>query len=103
MHLYCNLDTKIDSTSAIVQVLHQYVILVDGEQKVLGNLEMFSVVVEVTILTVLVLAEHCLSMAGLALLSCLDVDVDILCTEKNVVITSEIRILICYSMNLFAL
>ena len=78
--MYCNLDTKIDSTSAIVQVLHQYVILVDGEQKVLGNLEMFSVVVEVTILTVLVLAEHCLSMAGLALLSCLDVDVDILGT-----------------------
>ena len=48
---------------------------------------MFCVVVEVTILSVMVLAEHCLSMAGLALLSCLDLDVDILCTgirEKNV-------------------
>ena len=40
LHLYCNLDTKIDSTSAIVQVLHQYVILVEREQKVLGNLKM---------------------------------------------------------------
>ena len=48
---------------------------------------MFCVVVEVTILSVLVLVEHCLSMAGLVLLSCLDVDVDIVCTgirEKNV-------------------
>ena len=34
----------------------------------------FWVVVKVAILTVLVLAEHCLSMAGLTMLSCLDID-----------------------------
>ena len=36
-----------------------------------------------TILLVLVLAEHYLSMAGLALLSCIDVDVVILATGTH--------------------
>ena len=55
------------------------------------------VVVEVTILYVLILAEHCLSMAGLALLSSLDVDVVILATgtrEKGTIVGHPVRTMI---------
>ena len=53
--------------------------------------------VEVTILSVLVLAEHCLSMAGLALLSSLDVDVVILATgtrEKGTIVGHPVHTMI---------